>query len=153
MKIIILDTSAIIRLYVPDGPLPNGLEEHVTSAKTFINNKMYRAAEEELRCIGAIEEKLAENKLRIKEMCKTVPIIERIRNGATYMEENNDNPKYVAMNSETKDELFKELKESRVTIPMTLSVPGGKVEMYGLELIIKENIPVGHIKIIGDDIK
>jgi len=32
VKIIILDTSAIIRLYVPDGPLPNGLEEHVTSA-------------------------------------------------------------------------------------------------------------------------
>ena len=133
--------------------LEDKIEEHVTFAKTFINNKMYRAAEEELRCIGAIEEKLAENRLRIKEMYKSVPILERIRNGATYMEDNNGKPKYVAMNSETKDELFKELKESRVTIPMTLSVPGGKVEMYGLELIIKESIPAGNIKIIGDDLK
>ena len=48
--------------------LEDKIEEHVTFAKTFINNKMYRAAEEELRCIGAIEEKLAENRLRIKEM-------------------------------------------------------------------------------------
>ena len=32
MKIIVLDTSAIIRLYVPDGPLPDGLEGHITSA-------------------------------------------------------------------------------------------------------------------------
>ena len=32
MKIVVLDTSAIIRLYVPDGPLPDGLEEHVTSS-------------------------------------------------------------------------------------------------------------------------
>ena len=32
MKIVVIDTSALIRLYVPDGPLPKGLEEHVASA-------------------------------------------------------------------------------------------------------------------------
>ena len=32
MKIVVLDTSAIIRLYVPDGPIPDGLEENIKSA-------------------------------------------------------------------------------------------------------------------------
>ena len=32
MKMVVVDTSAIIRLYVPDGPIPDGLEEHVKSA-------------------------------------------------------------------------------------------------------------------------
>ena len=33
MKVIVLDTSAIIRLYIPDGPLPEGLIECITSAQ------------------------------------------------------------------------------------------------------------------------
>jgi predicted nucleic acid-binding protein len=32
MKTVVLDTSALIRLYVPDGPLPEGLEEHIALA-------------------------------------------------------------------------------------------------------------------------
>jgi len=32
MKIVIVDTSALIRLYVPDGPIPDGLEEHLAAA-------------------------------------------------------------------------------------------------------------------------
>lgn len=32
MKIFVIDTSALIRLYVPDGPLPKGLKEHIGSA-------------------------------------------------------------------------------------------------------------------------
>lgn len=32
MKTVVLDTSALIRLYVPDGPLPKGLEEHIALA-------------------------------------------------------------------------------------------------------------------------
>ena len=32
MKMVVVDTSAIIRLYVPDGPIPDGLEEQVKSA-------------------------------------------------------------------------------------------------------------------------
>jgi predicted nucleic acid-binding protein len=32
MKNIVLDTSALIRLYVPDGPLPDGLEPAVSAA-------------------------------------------------------------------------------------------------------------------------
>lgn len=32
MKIVIVDTSALIRLYVPDGPIPDGLEEHLDAA-------------------------------------------------------------------------------------------------------------------------
>jgi len=32
MKIIIVDTSALIRLYVPDGPIPAGLEEYLDAA-------------------------------------------------------------------------------------------------------------------------
>ena len=34
MKVIVLDTSAIIRLYIPDGPLPEGLIEGITSAQS-----------------------------------------------------------------------------------------------------------------------
>jgi predicted nucleic acid-binding protein len=32
MNIVVVDTSAIIRLYVPDGPLPDGLEEEIETA-------------------------------------------------------------------------------------------------------------------------
>ncbi len=32
MRSIVLDTSAVVRLYVPDGPLPDGLEEGVDAA-------------------------------------------------------------------------------------------------------------------------
>ena len=32
MKIVVVDTSALIRLYVPDGPIPDNLEEHISSA-------------------------------------------------------------------------------------------------------------------------
>jgi predicted nucleic acid-binding protein len=32
MKIVVIDTSALIRLYVPDGPVPRNLEKYVTSA-------------------------------------------------------------------------------------------------------------------------
>lgn len=32
MRIAVLDTSAIVRLYVPDGPLPNGLEDYIGAA-------------------------------------------------------------------------------------------------------------------------
>jgi len=32
MRTVVLDTSALIRFYVPDGPLPKGLEEQVASA-------------------------------------------------------------------------------------------------------------------------
>lgn len=32
MKIVVVDTSALIRLYVPDGPIPDNLEEHILSA-------------------------------------------------------------------------------------------------------------------------
>ena len=32
MKIVVVDTSALIRLYVPDGPIPDKLEEHIASA-------------------------------------------------------------------------------------------------------------------------
>lgn len=32
MKTVVLDTSALIRFYVPDGPLPEGLEEHIALA-------------------------------------------------------------------------------------------------------------------------
>ena len=32
MKIVVIDTSALIRLYVPDGPIPENLEEHISSA-------------------------------------------------------------------------------------------------------------------------
>ncbi len=32
MKIVVVDTSALIRLYIPDGPIPDGLEEHIASA-------------------------------------------------------------------------------------------------------------------------
>ena len=32
MKIVIVDTSALIRLYVPDGPIPDGLEEYLAAA-------------------------------------------------------------------------------------------------------------------------
>ncbi len=32
MKVIVADTSALMRLYVPDGPIPDGLEGHVESA-------------------------------------------------------------------------------------------------------------------------
>lgn len=32
MKAAVLDTSAIVRLYVPDGPLPEGLEDRVAEA-------------------------------------------------------------------------------------------------------------------------
>jgi len=32
MKIVVVDTSALIRLYVPDGPIPDGLEEHLDAA-------------------------------------------------------------------------------------------------------------------------
>lgn len=32
MKTIVVDTSALVRLYVPDGPIPDGLEEAVESA-------------------------------------------------------------------------------------------------------------------------
>ncbi len=32
MKIAVVDTSALIRLYVPDGPVPNGFNEFVTLA-------------------------------------------------------------------------------------------------------------------------
>ena len=32
MKIAVLDTSAIIRLFIPDGPLPDGLEDFVNAA-------------------------------------------------------------------------------------------------------------------------
>jgi len=31
MKTVVLDTSALIRLYIPDGPLPNGLEGVIES--------------------------------------------------------------------------------------------------------------------------
>ena len=32
MKIVVVDTSALIRLYVPDGPIPDNLESHISSA-------------------------------------------------------------------------------------------------------------------------
>jgi hypothetical protein len=32
MKNVVIDTSALIRLYVPDGPIPEGLEECVASS-------------------------------------------------------------------------------------------------------------------------
>jgi predicted nucleic acid-binding protein len=32
MKPVVIDTSALIRLYVPDGPLPDNLESHISSA-------------------------------------------------------------------------------------------------------------------------
>ncbi|RJR24564.1 MAG: PIN domain-containing protein [Desulfobacteraceae bacterium] len=32
MRIVVLDTSALIRLYIPDGPFPDGLEEHLAAA-------------------------------------------------------------------------------------------------------------------------
>ena len=32
MKIVVVDTSALIRLYVPDGPIPDSLESHISSA-------------------------------------------------------------------------------------------------------------------------
>lgn len=32
MKIVVLDTSALIRLYVPDGPIPDNIEKHISSA-------------------------------------------------------------------------------------------------------------------------
>ncbi|OPX37630.1 MAG: hypothetical protein B1H12_04440 [Desulfobacteraceae bacterium 4484_190.2] len=32
MKIVIVDTSALIRLYVPDGPIPDGLEGYLAAA-------------------------------------------------------------------------------------------------------------------------
>ncbi len=32
MKIVIVDTSALVRLYVPDGPIPDGLEECLAAA-------------------------------------------------------------------------------------------------------------------------
>lgn len=32
MRIAVLDTSAIVRLYIPDGPLPDGLEAYVGAA-------------------------------------------------------------------------------------------------------------------------
>ncbi len=32
MKIVVVDTSALIRLYIPDGPIPDGLEEYIASA-------------------------------------------------------------------------------------------------------------------------
>ena len=32
MNVADLDTSALVRLYVPDGPLPDGLEQHVDAA-------------------------------------------------------------------------------------------------------------------------
>jgi len=32
MKVVVLDTSAVIRLYVPDGPLPHGLESCIEEA-------------------------------------------------------------------------------------------------------------------------
>ena len=34
MKIVVVDTSALIRLYVPDGPIPDGLEECLATAWT-----------------------------------------------------------------------------------------------------------------------
>jgi len=34
MKTVVVDTSALIRLYVPDGPIPAGLEECLASAWT-----------------------------------------------------------------------------------------------------------------------
>ncbi len=32
MSVVVLDTSALIRLYIPDGPVPLGLESHVEAA-------------------------------------------------------------------------------------------------------------------------
>lgn len=32
MKIVVIDTSALIRLYIPDGPIPDNLESHISSA-------------------------------------------------------------------------------------------------------------------------
>ena len=32
MRIVVVDTSALIRLYVPDGPIPDNLESHISSA-------------------------------------------------------------------------------------------------------------------------
>ncbi len=32
MKVVIVGSSALIRLYVPDGPIPDGLEKHIASA-------------------------------------------------------------------------------------------------------------------------
>ena len=32
MKVIVADTSALIRLYLPDGPIPDGFEDYVDSA-------------------------------------------------------------------------------------------------------------------------
>ncbi len=32
MKIVVVDTTALIRPYIPDGPIPDGLEEHIASA-------------------------------------------------------------------------------------------------------------------------
>jgi predicted nucleic acid-binding protein len=32
MKVVVVDTSALIRLYVPDGPIPDDLEAHISSA-------------------------------------------------------------------------------------------------------------------------
>lgn len=32
MKLVVLDTSALVRLYIPDGPLPDGAEEAIEEA-------------------------------------------------------------------------------------------------------------------------
>ena len=32
MKIVVLDTSALVRFYVPDGPIPDNIEKYVSSA-------------------------------------------------------------------------------------------------------------------------
>lgn len=125
--------------------LENRILEYIADTKTYINDKKYYEAEEELKRI----EKLMANRLKVNEMCETVPILERIRIGSAYMEAGNNTPRYVIMNRETKDELFEELKGKRKA-PITLSVPGGRFKIYGLELIISENILVGHIEIRDD---
>ena len=134
--------------------LEDMIHKFAKSAKRYINCEMWSAAMLELESIISAKEDIEIYKKKLAvDNYESVPILERIRNGVTYMEENNGDPKYVAMNNETKNELFKELKDSRVIIPMTLSFPSGRVKMCDLEIIIKESILAGHIEIIGDDIK
>ena len=32
MKIVVLDTSALVRLYIPDGPMPDNIEKYISAA-------------------------------------------------------------------------------------------------------------------------